>query len=498
MDRSTALAELRAWWREGAVLASCASVLAWDEEACMPRKGAAHRAEQQAVLAGLVHDRTADPCLGEWLAALEEGPAGDGLAAADVREARRLRDHALATPRRLVQELARVTTLAQEAWVAARDAGDHARFAPWLDHVVALKRDEAACLARGGSGYDALLDGWEPGLSMATLRPLLRDVAEGARGLLAGRDPAAGEQPARRRAGAPAAAQLAFVEEVARALGFDRSRGRIDTATHPSTIAIGPGDNRMTVRVDEADATSALLTTLHELGHWLYDSNLDPTRWGTPAGDALSLGLHESQARLVENHVGRSAGFWAWCWPRARAALGASLDRVTTEDVVRDLQRVAPGPVRVGADEVTYGLHIVLRVELEEALLQGDVDAAGLPAAWREATRRHLGVDVPDDLRGCLQDGHWSAGMFGYFPTYLLGDVAAAQLVAAARVDLGDLDEAFARGEFAPLVGWLRERVHRHGTSERLPERVRLATGRPLDAQAHLAHLRGRYGGERT
>lgn len=496
------LTELRRLWRERALLVSCGSALAWDEETSMPPAGAAHRAEQQALLAGLVHDRTLDPRLGELLASLE-GAAGAGapdpLGAADLREARRAVDQARRTPRALVEELARVTTLSQAAWADARDRSDWNVFAPWLDRVLALKREEASAIAGGGPLYDVLLDEWEPGLTLAALRPLARQVSEGVSAVLASvprpsDDARARDLRARNirlAAPAPAARQKAFFEETATAFGFSHESGRVDRATHPSTICIGPGDVRLTLRWNEEDFTQAFLCGLHELGHWLYDAALEPGRWGMPAGDAISLGLHESQARLLENFVGRSPAFWTWAWPRARESLG--LSGLTRDDLVAALHAVAPSPVRVGADEVTYDLHVVVRIELEVALLEGTLDAAGVPAAWNEAYASLVGIVPRDPVEGCLQDGHWSAAMFGYFPTYLVGNCVAAQLVEAARRELGDQDAAWARGDFAPLVGWLRERVHRHGGRERLFERVREATGRDLDARAFLEHLRARY-----
>lgn len=459
----------------------------------MPSSGAALRADQLALLAGLIHERTADPRIGELLEGLRRSNTPEH--ASHIREAERLHQRARRLPRALVEELARATTLAQEAWLAARQERDFARFAPSLERVVALKRQEAACLSADRSPYDALLDEYEPGFTTAQLRPLLDAATEGVKALVNERLGSSPREPARAAwARVPEAQQQAFVEEVVGALGFDRARGRVDTATHPSTLFIGPGDCRITTRFHEDDWTTGLLCTLHEFGHWLYDASLPSERWGLPAGEALSLGLHESQARLVENVIGRSREFWTWCLPVAKRALAPALDGTSLDDLCRAFQRIAPGPVRIGSDEVTYTLHIAVRFELEEALVSGKLEVAGLPEAWDAAYRRTLGVQPRGAADGCLQDGHWAAGMFGYFPTYALGNMVAAQLMESARASQPRLDEAMARGDFTPLVGWLREHVYRHGSSERLPERVFQVTGRPLGAAPFLTSLRERYG----
>jgi carboxypeptidase Taq len=290
--------------------------------------------------------------------------------------------------------------------------------------------------------------------------------------------------------------QKLFAEAVASALGFDLERGRIDVAYHPFCTTIGPGDVRIALRWHRRNFALGFFGLLHEVGHGLYDQGLDPAHYGTPMGEAPSLGLHESQSRLWENLVGRSHGFWRHFYPRLKSVFHEALHDISLETFRRVVNRVEPGPVRGRADEVSYGLHIVIRSELEQAMLAGDLPAADLPGAWNEAYRRYLGVTPKNDAEGCLQDGHWSEGMIGYFPTYTLGDLYAAQLFARAERDLGDLDEAFAAGDFTGLLGWLRDRVHRHGQRWSAEGLVEKATGMPPSPVALLASLRRRYGRE--
>jgi carboxypeptidase Taq len=498
MRPEIAYAELIRRAREQSLLASCAELLAWDEDTYMPPAGVGHRAAQLALLAGLEHARATDPRLGELLAAVEGSPLvvdPDAPESANVRALRRAYDRQARLPRALVEELARVTSLAEREWAEARRAADFDRFRPWLEKVVRLKQCEAAALGPAGDPYDALLDGYEPGArgdDLVTLFdalrrelvPLVNAVAYG------GRRP---DTTVLRRA-YPLAEQRAFGEEAAAAVGFDFRRGRLDTTTHPFFSIIGPGDCRITTRFAANTFGDGFFAILHEVGHGLYEQGLPAGHNGTPLGEAPSLGLHESQARLWENAVGRSRAFWHHFFPRARAAFSGLLGDVTADWFHFAVNAVEASLIRVGADELTYNLHILIRFELERALLAGDLLAADLPGAWNEAYRHHLGVVPPDDAAGCLQDGHWAAGMFGYFPTYTLGNVFAAQLFARARADLGDLDGAFARGDFAGLLGWLRDRVYRHGGRYAALRLIERATGAPPDHRPLVEGLRWKYG----
>lgn len=498
MSAEAAYHELLRLTHERALLSSCGTLLEWDEETYMPAGGAPHRADQHALLARLEHELCTDPRVGDLLAAVEASELVrdlDGAVAANVRLLRKERDSALRVPASLVEALARATTLAADAWHTARKERRAEAFLPHLERVVALVRAEAECLAGTGDPYDALLDEWEPGLRGADLDALLQTLRARVAPLLAriAAAPPRADRSLLRRA-VPVERQRAFVAELAVRLGFELEHGRIDEAVHPSTVRVGPGDTRLTTRFEEHAPLDGIFATLHEVGHGLYEQGLPPEHFGAPVGEAPSLGLHESQARLVENALGRSHAFWRFAYPSFQAAAAPAFDDVGLDDFHRAVASVAPGPSRIRADEVTYDLHIILRVELERALVSGTLPVRDLPGAWDEAYARTLGVRPRDDAEGCLQDGHWADGMFGYFPTYTIGNLIAAQLMERARDRLPDLDEGIARGDFAPLAAYLRDEIHRHGARFGPLELVARATGRPLAVDALAGHLERRYG----
>ncbi len=498
VESRTAYAELVRRWRERALLASCSALLGWDEQTYLPRGGSAYRGDQMALLAGLHHERATDPDIGELLETVE---GSDVLAdpespeAANVREWRRGFDRVTRLPRSLVEELARTTSMAQQEWVEARKASDFKKFQPWLESIVGLKRQEAACLSLGGDIYDALLDEYEPGASgkdlavlfeslRADLVPLVAAIAGSGRG----------SKASSLEGGYPLDRQKVFGEMVAAAIGFDFERGRLDTTAHPFCTGIGPGDTRITTRFDPRDFSGAFFGILHEVGHGLYEQGLDPAHHGTPMGEAVSLGVHESQSRLWENAVGRSRAFWEHWLPAARRVFREPLHAVGLDAFHAAINRVEPSLIRVEADEVTYNLHILIRFELEQALIGGDLAVEDVPGAWTEKYRQYLGITPPDDARGCLQDIHWAAGLVGYFPTYTLGNLYAAQLYDEANRELGGLEASFARGEFADLLGWLREKIHRNGQRYRSADLIRHATGKGLDHRPLIESLKSRYG----
>jgi len=488
--------EMIALSRAESVLASCLGLLEWDEEVTMPRHGIAHRAEQRAMLAGLVHDRATDPRYEELLSVVEGSALvtdPESVEAVNVREMRRAFDKERRMPRRLVEEWARVTAVAQQTWADARRRDDYAAFAPWLDRIFALARERADAVGYAGVRYDALVDDYEPGMTTNQLTSLFAHLQAELVPLVASlRDvPAPHDLLAR---DFPLERQKLFAEETAVALGFERDGGRLDVGPHPFCTQIGPGDVRIAMRYAAHDVGQGIFALLHELGHALYDQGLDAAYFGTPMGDAVSLGAHESQSRLWENLVGRSEGFWRHFYPRLQSVFAPALSDVPLETFRRVMNRVAPNPIRVEADEVTYDLHIAIRFELELALLSGDLRAEELPGAWNELYGRHLGIRPKDDREGCLQDVHWSEGLIGYFPTYSLGNVYAAQLFAAAERAVGPLNDRFARGEFAPLREWLREHVHRQGMRWPAAMLVERATGEAPDPRYLVESLRRRYG----
>jgi len=450
-----------------------------------------------ATLAGLVHDRGTNPRYDELLATVEASSLvndPESPSAVNVRELRRAYDRERRIPRALVEESARVKALASQAWVEARKRDEFAMFAPWLDRIFALARDEAEAIGYVGTRYDALLDHYEPGMTtdqvsalVARLETELVPLVDSLRGRAA---PAPSHMLAREF---PVERQRLFVEGVAGALGFDLERGRLDIGQHPFCTSIGPGDVRIALRYYPRNFARGFFALLHEVGHALYDQGLDAAHYGTPMGETVSLGMHESQSRLWENLVGRSHGFWRQFYPRLQSTFFDALHDISLEMFRRVINHVAPGLIRVQADEVTYDLHIMIRFELERALLAGDVGAADLPGAWSELYRRYLGVEPDSDRHGCLQDGHWSEGLIGYFPTYTLGNVYAAQLFDAAERDVGPLEDAFAAGDFGTLRAWLTEHVHRHGQRYSATALIERATGRPPDPSALIASLTRRY-----
>jgi carboxypeptidase Taq len=481
-------------YRERALLDSCSSLLDWDAETYMPTGGVDMRAEKQAFLARLEHERATDARLGDLLAQAEAAGAGGDdpeIRAANLRELRRERDKAMRVPMALVEELARATTQSQAAWEASHTSRDPAGFLPHLDRVTRLTQEYADCVRGEGSRYAACLDGWEPGLDERELMRLLGPLRAALVGL-ADRIAGAEQGPDLMARPVPKRTQRALARRLMARFGFDFARGRVDDAAHPCTIRVGPSDVRLTTRFEARRPMAGLFPALHELGHGLYDQNLPAEQFGMPVGDVGSLGLHEGQARLLENLVGRSRAFWRFFLPELQA-VAPGFREVGIDEAYRAVNRVARTPDRVASDEVTYDLHIALRIDLERALMSGDLAVADLPAAWNEASARLL-VRPRDARQGFLQDGHWAAGMFGYFATYTLGNLIAAQLHRAATAALPDLDRELAGGSIASLVEWLRGAVYRHGGVVPAAAIVERATGGALAVDAQLGHLRAKYG----
>jgi carboxypeptidase Taq len=482
--------------REETLLTSCEALLEWDEETYMPPGGVENRSEQLALLAGLLHERGTDPRLGELLAELERSELlADPRSAVsvNVRELRREYDRYVRMPRSLVEEVARTTALAQTAWANARTEARFQLFRPWLDKIVQLKRAEAECVGYAREPYDALLEDHEPGMTSQIVARLFDALRRDLVPLAARISEARPHASARLDGPFSLERQRSFGEAVALAVGFDARRGRFDLGVHPCCTGIGPGDCRLVLRFDASDFAGGLLTILHEVGHGLYEQGLDPEHYGTPMGEAVSVGMDEAQARLWENRVGRSRGFWQHFYPRAGELFPNGLRSVGLDEFLLAINQVGPTLIRVNADEVTYNLHNLVRFELERALVSGDLEAADLPDAWNAAYRRYLGIEPPNDREGCLQDGHWADGLIGYFPTYTLGDVFAAQLFAKAEADLGDLEQQFARGEFAPLVAWLSKRVYQEGGRYPSARLIETVTGSPPNHRPLVDALRAKY-----
>jgi carboxypeptidase Taq len=487
---SKPLDRLKAILHEIADLKHTESILDWDSRVSMPPRGAQARAATSATLARLAHERSVSDEVGEVLDELD-GDDPDSADAALVRVTRRLWERARRVPSELAGELAETTGIAVAAWDEAKARSDFATFQPHLERQLELKHRYIECFPKTEDPYDVLLDEYEEGLTTAEvvtvfdrLKPELVQLVEEWKGRPM--------DDAFLRGPFPVQEQREIGLEVARAFGYDESSWRIDETPHPFASKPGYGDIRLTTHTEESDLTS-LFSTMHEFGHGVYEYDIDEDFARTPLGSGSSSAIHESQSRTWENLVGRSEGFWRWFYPRVASAFPEQLKGVDAATFTAAVNAVRPGPVRGDADEVTYGLHIILRFELERELLAGTVAVADVPDAWNARTREYLGVDVPDDAHGVLQDIHWSIGLFGYFPTYQLGNVISVQIWERAAADLGDLDEQFSRAEFAPLREWLREQVYRHGSKYPPRELLRRVTGSELDPEPYLKYLRAKF-----
>ena len=473
-------------------LNSAQGLLSWDQETYMPVDGLTARAEARAVLSGLVHDRTVSESLGDLLGELADAGL-DETRAANVRETARDRDRAVKVPRELVTELARVTTLAQQAWARARENDDWPLFSPLMSEVLELRRRQAEALGYASEPYDALLEEFEPGAVTAEVATVFADLREQLVPLVAAIGETAPRDDALMRRPCPEPAQRVLSLEVLRAMGFDFQAGRLDSSAHPFTTGVGARDVRLTTHYDEHDLAKALFSTIHEGGHGLYEQGLPLEEAGLPLGEAVSLGIHESQSRLWENQVGRGPAFAGWLLPRLRELFPGVCDDADADAVYRAANVVRPSPIRIEADEVTYNLHIILRMELERALLRGDIAVDDLPGLWNERMAADLGITPRTNAEGVLQDIHWSFGLFGYFPTYALGNIYSAQLFAAAKADQPGLEDGIGRGELRPLLQWMRDKVHVHGRRYPAGELCRRATGRELDSRPFVDYLREKF-----
>lgn len=469
--------------------------LGWDRETLMPGKGAAARSDILAWLAAESHRRMVDGELGALLDAVAEEAAMDPDLGATVREVERSRARALRLPESFVSAFARHRSIAQGTWQDARAASDFAAFAPHLHTLVEMTKERVHLLGVEGPTYDALLDDYEIGSTMAAYDPLFAGL-KGRLVTLLGHimDASAAHAMPTLPEGAifPVAAQEAFCRKVSEHMGFDFEAGRMDVSTHPFSAGLWPGDTRFTTRFDERDPFSCLYAVMHETGHALYEQGLPKAHALTPRGKAISLGVHESQSRFWENQIGRTESFWTVAGPWFHDAFPhlPPMDAATMNTIAN---RVEPGFIRVEADEVTYNLHIMLRYELEKAMFNGEVAVDDVPSTWNTMFREWFGLDVPDDRRGCLQDIHWSMGAFGYFPTYTLGNLYAAQLLEAMAKDIGDVDGLVASGSWSAPLLWLRERVHERG-SLLLPEAlIEEATGKAPTPEPFLNYLEGKY-----
>ena len=487
---SNALNHLRSLARERAIVSSAASVIGWDQETYLPDDAHSWRADQLAWLSEKAHNLGTSTAWGDALAAAESEAAEPALLAAMRREY----DRSTKLPGELVAREAQASSLGKQAWSEARKNSDFATFAPHLETLLSIAREKAERWGYQAEAYDALLDTYERGATASaiaegfdTLQPQLRELAAAAVERSNSLTTKLPDGPY------PIAAQQAFNAKVAASLGFDFKAGRIDTTTHPFCTTLGPRDVRLTTRYEVEDFTSSLFGVMHEAGHGLYEQGLPTNEFGLPSGDSASLGIHESQSRLWENHVGRSRPFWEKWLPIAVEYFPQLAD-TSLDSFLTAIHRAEFSYIRVEADEATYDLHILLRFGLERRLVSGELAVKDVPAAWSESFRELFGMTPPDDKNGCLQDIHWSMGGLGYFPTYTLGNLNAAQLFATATA-VPEIRAAFAKADYFPLLSWLRKNVHAKGAVMTPTEIIQAATGQAPSPEAHLAHLAARYVG---
>jgi carboxypeptidase Taq len=490
---NTSLTELKRRLAEIHDLQQVTLAMEWDQLVMMPHGGAEVRAEQLATLNGLAHERFIDSEVGRLLDDLrpfEESLDPDSDDASLVRVARRDWEKASRVPTELTAEITRVASGAQEAWAEARARSDYASFRPWLDRNLELRHRYIDCFDPEDEVYDILLDDFEPGMKTAEVRAVFDRIKPELMSLAA--EVASPDEPAFMRGPFPEAEQERLSRFVVEQFGANWNNFRLDRTVHPFCSSFATTDIRMTTRYSENDLHS-LFGSMHECGHGLYEHGIDPALERTPLCSGVSSGLHESQSRLWENLVGRSAPFWRWLHPTFEATFPAVMTDVTADDLYRAVNRVEPSFIRVDSDEVTYGLHVIVRFELEQELIAGTVTTEELPEAWNARYAEYLGVEVPNDTMGVLQDIHWSFNGFGYFPTYQLGNVISVQIWEKLAEALPDVDAQIEAGEFAELGAWLRNNVYALGRRFTPQETLERVTGSPIDAEPYLRYLQTKY-----
>ena len=481
------------WMRQVADFRFSTAVLQWDQETYMPVRGEAARARQIATLSEAAHGRFTDETLGNLLKELsvQKGLTPTRQRNVDLSLEDYEREKKL--PADFVRRLSETVSGAFQAWIAARKANDFSVLAPILDRVIGLKRQEADLKGYEGHPYNALLNDYERGATVAWLDGLFGDLIPSLRALLEETGRAPQVDSTWLHGHFPRAQQWAWGLDLLGRMGLDMTAARQDISEHPFTTNFSSTDVRVTTRISETDFSSMTWSCIHEGGHALYEQGLPSEAYGLPLGEPCSLSIHESQSRLWENNLGRSLPFWEGLWPVLTGYFPESFQGLTPGEFYKGINRVEPSLIRTEADELTYHFHIVVRYELEKALIGGTLTAADIPAYWAESYRKYLGLNVPDDRQGCLQDVHWSHGSFGYFPTYTLGSLYAAQLFKACAGDLPHMSARVREGDYAPILGWLRDKVHRHGRYYDSADLCREATGGGLDAGIFLAYAREKY-----
>ncbi len=480
--------------RQTSYLESTMALLEWDQQTKLPKQADGFRSEQITFLAGEIHQRRTDKRIGDWLGELSHSElAADPIsdAGATIRELNRAFEKQTKIPASLVRQLAQAASVGQTMWVEARKNNDFKSFAPQLKKIFELKKEEAEAIGYDECAYDALLDEFEPGAKTSDVASVLDALRVDLVPLVAEIKESGAKPPVdilRRKF--PIDKQKLFCRETSAKIGFDYDRGRLDITYHPFCTELGPNDCRITSRYDENFLNSAFFGILHESGHGIYEQGLRGDFYGLPPGKFCSLGIHESQSRLWENLVGRSISFWQHFYPRAQELFPEALIDVPLNDFCQAINHVEPSLIRVEADEATYNLHIIIRFQLEQDVINGDLSVDELPSAWNDKYKEFLGIVPLTDSDGVLQDVHWSAGLVGYFPTYALGNLYASQFYEAAKSELGEFDKPFRDGNFAPLKQWLNQNIHERGQCLSGPELGKRVTGKDLSHDVLIKQLR--------
>ncbi len=486
----TTFTDLMAYQRDTEALAQIAGRLGWDQETMMPKGAGAQRGDETAAIEAVLHARRTDPRMADWLA---QASPSNPIERRSVELIGRSWRRNACLPARLATEIARTTSMAQGIWADARANNDVARFLPTLEQVLLLKREAGQALSAGGFGadaYDALLDDYEPGATAADIDAMfghMRPRLVALRERLLGAD----AQPVALQGHFPASAQMALTRELMDAFGFDWARGRLDLAVHP--FSSGSGDDvRITTRVVEDDPFNCFYSTIHETGHACYELGINPVYRLTPLGQGVSMGVHESQSRIYENQLGRSHAFTRWLWSRMKTHFDGFAVK-SADDFYATVNRVQPGFIRTEADEVHYNLHVMMRFDLERALVDGSLAVADLEQAWNQRFAQDFGLSVDKASNGMLQDVHWSIGLFGYFPTYTLGNVYAGCLHQTLRKAVPDLDTSLAQGVAKPATEWLGEHIHHHGGRYHPTEVIERACGHAPTPEPLLDYLEAKF-----
>lgn len=485
---------LKAKLAEIADIKGALALLSWDQEVMMPAGGIASRARQSGTLSGLQHDmyvNQAGPLLDKVEA--EEYAQMDEWHQQNVREIKREMQRVRKLPTSHVMEVTQAASHSQQVWAKSRAANDFEMFKPHLKQLVDLRIREAEYYGYTTCPYDALLDMYEPGMTTLEVKSVFESVKPGLLDILGKIKECPERDETFIRKTLPVDEQLKWGVHIANSLGYSADHGRQDVSAHPFSIAMSPEDVRITTKVAPDDIREMLYSTIHEVGHALYELGLNTANYGLPAGEACSMAIHESQSRLWENQVGRSLEFWDKFLPSLASTFQPAFNGYVPFDFFRVVNKVKPSLVRISADELTYHFHIIMRFELESAMINGELKVEDLPAAWAEKTRQYLGLEVPSHAQGCLQDIHWSFGSFGYFPTYSLGSFYAAQFMAKALQDVPGLQEQLKQGNFRPLLLWLREKIHVHGRTMVASELCKKVTGETLNVEHFLTYARTKF-----